>query len=265
VQRRIAFITAIPKSASSLLANCIGTLSGGVDFRMYPKWWRMPLGHDWDLRPSIYDHLNDHAAVYKGHFWSNGKNLAVLDMCKEAHYVIVLRSPKDQIAAEFCSALYQRKDNAYNPIHPIDNDRMHRGKVDAGINYLISEGYLLHSLSWMTDWLTFRHLDRSLVIRYEDLVGDPLVMLKDISEWTGTDLSDSQIEDIWARCNGKTKAGATGYGNEYYPRGWTGEVGIWRKYFSEANDEAFQKVYDGFMAANKNGGRLDDLYRGGMA
>ena len=266
MRRRIGFITAIPKSASSLLSNFVGVAYAGCEdekavLRVYPPWWKMAIGHDWDLRPEIYQKLNQHQSAYKGHFWPTGKNIAVLDMCSAAIYIVLLRSPKDQIAAEYCSALYQGKDNRYNPIYRIDNTKVCADDVDGSIHYMITGGYLAHSLMWMTDWLRLRHKDRSFVLLYEDLMTQPLIVLRKLCDWADIDLPDDEIADIW-RSLSQSEATKRKKPTSYYPRGWTGKVGVWRDYFSAANDKAFQRIYNSTVVGI-DGWDLDRLYLGG--
>ncbi len=256
-------ITAIPKSGSSFFAECVlcqylmlAGMQNGC--REYPRWWDFGNGgSDWDLRPEIADiHNYESRSVFKSHFAATGKNLAILDLFPNMKYVILLRDPKDQLAAEYCSTLYGPISMRYNPIFPIDADYILNSGIDAGIEYLI-DNYLIHSLLWMSDWMLKRDPARSAVVTYEEFTTDSVTCLQKANMlFFDTALNPEHTQWIYSHVEPQL---ARKRPIEHYPRGWTGKIGIWESYFSKENSRRFDKKLSDFFGIYPCG-ELQSLY-----
>lgn len=56
---------------------------------------------------------------------------------------------------------------------------------------------------WYRDWWQARHLPNVLVMKYEDMIGDPLGTAKTMSEFIGKNLSDATLKNVAEACSFK--------------------------------------------------------------
>lgn len=253
------FIIAVQKSGSSLLADLLAgmvKLDRGLPldhpnpFRGYPAWWRLGRGHDWDLRADIgADPLFNACpgGVYKGHIPPSQKNLRILDIYRTSRYLVCLRDPRDQAAADFCQHLRVRAKRGEMP-GPLTPEQTHRALDD-----FLRGGAVFESLHFVGKWLAERDPDRSLVVTYEDLMHEPVSTLRRVAGLYEMDPTDADLDRLWRRTSPttdrRTAADKTGHDARIYPLGWTGETGIHKTYFDAANADSFNAVFRGFEAA----------------
>jgi len=256
----IRFIAAAPKSGSSYIAGAVimmqtDQFNVNANYRLYPDWWiHLSPSHDWDLRPNMeqvlvenYDPiLGDGGAVYKGHFWANQKNISVLQAA-EGSCLVILRSPIDTLAAQYCSMLAEPEEAKYNPIYPL-NYKGDIEDVEAGIDYLINEGYLTHLIMFYSDWLYTAGLPDKHVILYEEFVENPAKVMAGLA----TEIEKPHDLGVLQR----NMEMLTGFYTKkeidpkIYPRGWTAGVDIWKNYYSDTNVKQFEQVWAGMMQGN---------------
>ena len=121
---------------------------------------------------------------------------------------------------------------------------------------MINSGYFRASLDWLTSWIYKRNREKSIIVKYEDLVlntdkeidriikflfnrestNEDKVAYKEISAEYVEQYPDNIIEDI-------------------YPRGYSGSVGIYEKYINRYNMDLIKKKLKEF----KNESRYSDL------
>ncbi|USN99600.1 MAG: sulfotransferase domain-containing protein [Phycisphaeraceae bacterium] len=264
------FIVAVQKSGSSLLADLLAgmvrldrglPLDHPARFRGYPAWWNLGRGHDWDLRADIgADPLFAAypGGVYKGHIPPSQKNLRILEIYRTSRYLVCLRDPRDQAAADFCQSLRVRV-NAGTLDEPLSREAAHRALDD-----MLRGGTVFESLHFVGKWLKERDPERSLVVTYERLMTEPIATLRDIARLYEMDLADTALEHVWSSLrpttDRRTGADKTGGDRRIYPLGWTGEIGIHTKYFDETNGANFDAVFRGFEAAGPWAGAIREVY-----
>ena len=263
------FIVAIPKSGSSLLGICLGNmikLSRGMDldanafmFRGYPEWWRLGSTHDWDLRPEIgADPLfvGYPGGVYKGHINPIEKNFEILRLYEQSRSLIVVRDPRDQIAASFCQ---QRRFSPDPSVRASSGADAH----DAMLAHMRS-GQLLENLIFVGKWLAHQDPERSLVVTYEQLMTQPERVLGKVSDHFALGLSEDQIARVYAYSNKITDrvggADQSGHDASIYPFGWTGEQGVWARYFASDAGAFFDETMNAFRTMTPWGDGIDALY-----
>lgn len=245
--KSLVVVVAIPKSGSSVIGSWVAVLlpESTAKVRRYAGY--MLANQDSDLRIEFVRDFPD-GGVMKYHTRASGKNLRVLDFLG-SKYVIIIRHPADQLAAAYCDFLNSPELDKgmvkggwlYDHIFPVRPSEicLDRG-IDDGIAHLINDGYLNATLSWMVDWLRFRDPHRSLVVKYEDFVEQPELVIHSISEFLGSRELDPQVIE---RCRTIAKTYADGRDSEgdnrMYPKGWTGSIGISEHYLSSENKDAF--------------------------
>jgi len=245
--KELIIIPAIPKSSSSRFANCICDIqedNGGAGVRKYPPY--MMLNNDSDLRPGIIKFFR-RGGVLKYHIPPSGKNLKVLDDFG-FRYIILFRHPADVITSIYCNSFNliqnQGKNLRHSIIHPINMKYFeNHDDMNTAINHLICDGYLNAVLLWMTDWVRYRNKDKSLVIRYEDVLSDRKNVFNGISGFFyGRFITKDVLDHINRRYSKKRK---DDYRN--YPKGWTGKVNTWRDYFSDDNIWRYNEKVNAFL------------------
>ena len=184
-------------------------------------------------------------------------------------YIITVRHPVDQLAAVYCEILKHATPEKVIKDEWVD-DGIHALKLrlfqeDVNLNETIRcmmrEGYLNATLSWITDWLHFRDVNKSLVIRYEDLVTNQVQTLNNISNFLyGRELDEKTL----AKCNSAIEGFTTKQNvaniTRRYPRGWTGKIGTWKSYFSDENKKDYLSVVSGFLNYYPHASLLMDVY-----
>ena len=259
----ILFIAALPKSASSVFGDCISIMTHKI--RKYGRY--MLNNQDSDLRPEIILDILE-GGIVKYHTSPTGKNLRVLEFLK-AKFIILIRDPIDQIVGQYCELLGDKLtiNNDFNSdcpllfehIYPIEKE-IFNNDMDTTLNNMIQNGYLFHTLIWIVDWLRFRDISRSLIIKYEDLIMNLEMTCHILSNFIlSSDCSPKTIEAIKSKFD-LTNKKKSNRQKEKYPHGWTGEIGIWKKYFSENNKKAFIKEVTSFLKIYPKASLLLEYY-----
>ncbi len=271
----IRYVTAAPKTGSSFIAQCIAFMQAesfdpDKQYRVYPDWWWQLRGREWDLRfdmPTFLrlmdDTLSPGGAIYKGHFWANQRNLGVLDEGNDK-YIVVLRSPADTLAAQFCSAREEPGMAWYNPIYRIDARKC--VDIDEGINHLIKDGYLKHLLQWMADWAQLIDKTKGHLVIFESFLENKVSVLKDVASWADIHPCWNAVENHAIKTDLYYRDGKTTDANpEIYPKGWSGYKGVYAKYFNEEHIKAFSRVYMSMFPGSPGMKAINRLYAAGFA
>lgn len=264
---RLIIVAALPKSASSVIGNCIAKIQkiqpkSGAGIRAYARYMRT--NPDSNLRPELTQDFPE-GGVLKFHPRATSSNLKVLDLLG-VKYVILLRHPVDHLVSMYCTAIddaYLKDANwEYQHIYPL-NRRWFQDGVNPTetIQYLICEGYLTAALSWIVDWLHLRDVNRSLVLRYEDFVTNPTGTLNNISNFLyGEELDEKTLMECNSIAERYANTQTHALDTRKYPHGWTGKIGIWKSYFSDENKKDYLSVVSGFMNYYPNASLLMDVY-----
>lgn len=274
---RLIFIAGMSKSGSQLVEQCIAEIKSipQVDIT-YPTYMlsMRPAGER-NLRPELV-HTYPRGGLLRSHARATTDNLFVLNLLNLNKYVIVVRHPADQLAAAYCylrEELQQRDQGRvkqavgthrswdYHPTCIIDLSTIRENlDPDLAIASMLDQGFLHSSLSWVADWLRYRDLNRSLVIRYEDFITSRVETLNALGHFlVGHTLNDN----ILARCEALVAARAkyrTPIDENIYPRGWSGEVGVSHKYFSEKIKLDYTSIVNGFLEYYPQSTLLMELY-----
>jgi hypothetical protein len=287
---KLIFIAALPKSASSLAWLIVSALQE-ANGRANPGRLRGSRPHP--LLPLTWDLLDrfPEGGTYKSHAPIFGPTAGFLRLvgCK---YVVLLRHPADFVTALYChiraglaktknppaqlppeilDKLKNWKGGEFSPnvdfeawIHTISPVRRSifaaDVPIDEAMTHIIGDGALLKAMQWMADWLQYRDEAMSIVVTYEELMGD---FDRTIERLCVCVRGEPQNDDVMAYLKHVTKAVAEeGHAKPRsdYPRGWTGSVGIWRQYFSDSNVRSYNRVVEGFLAHYPHAAQLSSVY-----
>jgi hypothetical protein len=132
--------------------------------------------------------------------------------------------------------------------------------IEEALSHIIAEGTLLKAMQWMADWLQYRDQEKSIVVTYEEIMGD---FERTIQRLCGHIRDEQATDDIMTYLRHVTRA-MVEEGNakpsSNYPRGWTGSIGIWKRYLSADNVHSYNKVVGGFLAHYPHAERLLSVY-----
>lgn len=289
---KLIYIAALPKSASSLVWLIVSALQER-DGRANPTRQQGRLPHP--LLPLTWDILErfPEGGTYKSHAPIFATTAGFLQLTRSKH-VVLLRHPADFVPALYCHLLLNpdevetadgttslppeigvklgswmgekpTPDAANVPwidtISPIRRSVLAAGvPLSVAMAHFIADGVLLKSMQWMTDWLQYRDKEMSIVVTYEELMGEFEATIERISTFVRGEPAN---DDVMAYLRHVTRAVAEeGHAkpSSRYPRGWTGSVGIWRQYFSDHNIRSYHQVVEGFLSNYPHAAELSRQY-----
>jgi len=257
---KLIIVAGIGNSASTVLGQCVSEITGRP--RGYGSY--MMNNSNFNLRPEmVRDFIN--GGVYRNHFSAHNDNIKVLETLK-AKYIINFRNPIDIIAAKYCVFSTKHYEYIKNNqrlqayYYSVPRNIFSEGhKMHDAINYLITEGYLNATMSWIADWLDMRDPDKSIVVNYEEIKLNPASAMNRISNFfMGCEISDTTLENCnkLIQLNGEqAKKFAV-----KYPRGWTGKVGAWKNYFSDDNLRKYRKQVQEYLSFHPKASLILEVY-----
>ncbi len=272
---RFFVLFSIPKSGShTLTATLSALLNPDRPKQKIPPELRFPSGLD-RLMPLHRDlgRIFPRGGYYATHAEASFPSLEVLNVTG-AKYLILTRHPLDQLVANYCHlAKYIDKAKTV-PAHPeffyAIPQAVYRRKYflpgvppDEGLAHLIEEGALEASLRWMADWAALRDSEQSHLSRFEDLLLEPGRTLDEICHFLrpGLPMGAEQAAFAFDRASDNYKSHTLSVNaGTAYPRGWSGEIGIWKKYMSAENLAKYREVTGKFLHTHQFAGALEQLY-----
>ena len=268
---KLILVAALPKSASSLIGNCVAEIMGqgdGIKRRRYAKY--MVANQTSNLRAEMVKDFPN-GGVLKYHTKPSGENLIVLELLG-IRTIILFRHPADHLTAYCCNTQIELMENAFpamtetgnvlpNHIYPVEKTSINLDlDIESQIDYLINSGYLFNVLVFMVDWLRFRRKDKSLVVTYETFMEAPDLLFKQIAEFLiHEELNRKTMDAIHDMTQRKSKNKEKMYPYAY-KNGYTGKIGTWKDYFSKRHVKDYQKVLNSFLASYPGGDKLIDIY-----
>ncbi|MEM7620072.1 MAG: sulfotransferase domain-containing protein [Pseudomonadota bacterium] len=142
--------------------------------------------------------------------------------------------------------------------------------VDSGevFSKLINEHALPQSLStelhWMVDWLEgLGHSERFHIMRYEDMMKDAKAHFEKLHKFiTNAPMSDETWLAIQSNMS-RTSGGDLQPGNReerHYPKGYSGNIGVWRDYLSKDQITAYNDCVKRFVDYHPHSDILFTVY-----
>lgn len=275
--RDFIYVAALPKSASSLMwliVSCLQEGSGRADPDKMPAVPPSPFA---PLQLELMD-LFRRGGTFSGHaplcFDTNLFLRATL--CR---YLVHLRHPADFIVALYCHGTDDRL-GRFIPAHLLgrlvfeEDGRWAYGlsavdvsifdpdavTLEEAIASLLRDGPLFKAMAWMCDWLAHRDPERSTVSTYEGLMTDFDATINRLCRFfRGVPIDDYRL-DYLKHVTRHEAEQSRRKDQSRYPRGWSGEVGVWRRYFTEEHVSIYNDTVTRFLNAYPGASNLAAEY-----
>ncbi len=268
----LIILNSFPKSGSrivekslAILQNAVGKGPGVVTSKCVPASIRKI---DPGLRVEMLKYFPD-GGGFRHHISPTYNSFHVLALW-QCPYILLIRHPADLIAAVY-SHLVVSRDHGIWPdnIHPhllrtlprlLNAADIEQNDPQSAIQHLLADGYLQALLLWILDWIQFRDMDKSYILRYEDFIQNRMKTLIELTQflWQTNQVPDevflqSQKEsDNYAESRKEVIA--------KYPHGWTGEKNTWKNYFTSENLNTYQLITRRVLEHHRASANLLDLY-----
>lgn len=232
----LVFIASLAKSGSTWLANMIADLPG---FQQYqPAAWTTSLMTipNQDIYPGLFHEVERRLAVVKGHTPGTLANAALLR--NSGHrYLLTVRDPRDQIISGYWYLRNHPRHRAHAAAMELTLEEFITRELDPQYAQIDRSG-------WLRAWLTNRDPDRSLLVRYEDLLDNADSELMRIFGFFGFEVEPPRIARIvenhtFTRRSGRSR-GEEDTGN-FLRRGIAGE---WRSVFTDQHRTRVEAVME---------------------
>lgn len=242
--QNIIFITSLPKSGSTWLSNMCADLDGFALFA--PMKWNTYIAKEWDdtrwdLEIDIFTEFRKKLAVIRGHTWAIPKNLDVL---KESNlkYIIGVRDPRDKLISEYWHSRNFPKHWAY--------EQANEQSIEQFISYKLESGeFEKETLEWIRNWLKYRDNEKSIIVRYEDMLKNPNHAMEEIFNFLDFKIEQKRIENIieknsFNKITGRKRGKSDD--SKFVRKGISGE---WKTIFSKEQKSLFRKIGEDVIEA----------------
>ncbi|XP_070560564.1 sulfotransferase 1C4-like [Ptychodera flava] len=147
--------------------------------------------------------------------------------------ILVARNPKDTVASYY---------NFYQALPPLFGD--YKGDFSNYLKLFVNGKVVFGDwFDFTLGWWKYVEEKNALFLKYEDMKRDPRDATVKISEYLNCNLSDEVIDEITERCSfARMKTKFQGVEERAFMR--KGAIGDWKHYFTVAENEAFDEVYN---------------------
>jgi hypothetical protein len=232
---RIIFIAGLPKSGTTWMQNQLARLPGYNIRRI-----RDPDGavNTRDVTHAIFESLpRNRYSVVKLHTRYSASNYEVI----RAHvprFLVMIRDLRDMCVSRY----FHVRNDPSSPHHPKYRDAgFEEGLMDS--IEVLRDNYV----PWVADWYRVAGENPTVVklVRYETLGRDPGATFRDVLEFFGVPADPGMLESMArSRLQRSRDLAAQLSRNTWIVRSTEreGEIGSWRRHFSEAHKQRFKEI-----------------------
>lgn len=242
--QNIIFITSLPKSGSTWLSNMCADLDGFDLFA--PMKWNTYIAKEWDdtrwdLEIDIFIEFRKKLAVIRGHTWAIPKNLDVLKK-SNLKYIIGVRDPRDKLISEYWHSRNFPKHWAH--------EQANEQSIEQFITYKLESGeFEKETVEWIRNWLKYRDNEKSIIVRYEDMLKNPNHAMEEIFNFLDFKIEQKRIENIieknsFNKITGRKRGKSDD--SKFVRKGISGE---WKTIFSKEHKLLFSKIGEDVVEA----------------
>lgn len=242
--QNIIFITSLPKSGSTWLANMCAEIDGFDLFAPYK--WNTYIAQQWDdtrwdLSENIFSEFSRNLAVIRGHTWATPQNIKILKK-SNLKYVIGVRDPRDKLISEYYHSRNFPGHWAHAEAGKLTIEKFIAKKLNSG-------EFEKESLEWIRLWLKARDQANSIIIRYEDLLDKPHRVLAGLFEFLYFKIDGTIINSIINKHSFRKVTGRSRGESDDAKFVRKGIAGEWKKLFSEEHKILFNKIGEDLIEA----------------
>lgn len=187
--QKLLFVAGLPKSGTTWLERMLSSYPGFHDV-LIPNATSHELAtggsHDYELPSETLSRFENMLVVAKMHIHGSPHNVQVLRRAG-VKYVVLYRDLRDVAV----SHVFYVRQTPWHPEHPLYS----KLSVEAGLG-LFARRTLAPFADWVRSWHENADSDRSLFIRYEDMLADTRAVMTQVAEHFQLDSSDETIASI---------------------------------------------------------------------
>lgn len=239
--QRILFVAGLPKSGTTWLEKMIASFPGFHEV-LIPEVAAHELAtggsHDFDLPPDMFSRFDDMLVLSKMHVHGSKHNVEVLKKADVRH-VVLFRDLRDVAVSNF----FYVRNTPWHPEYP------HYAGKDIPAGLLT---FALRTLGpyadWVRSWHDNRDPERSLVIRYEEMLADAVGCMNNVATIFDLPRQGNSIAELVDRFSFKKMSGGRDRGQQnegQFVR--KGVAGDWVNHFTPDVKSAFKDIAGQFL------------------
>jgi hypothetical protein len=233
--QHIIYIAGLGNSGSTWMANLCASLPG---FELYsPANWHQTFQigeiNEHQLYQNSFNEFSGKLTVVKSHSYGNFENTDFLKASNLKH-LITVRDPRDVIISQYW---YIRRTH-----HHIDHQLAAKQSLPEYITQKLESGsFEKTTLSWIRGWLQNRDQQRSIIIRYEDMLDDTDTHWKLALNFLGIKVDEKTIKEIIEMHSFEKKTGRKSGQADTLSTQRIGITGEWKSVFSDEHKHLFSQ------------------------
>lgn len=239
--QRILFVAGLPKSGTTWLEKMIASWPGFGEI-LIPDVAAHEMKHGgsdrYDLPAGVFERFEGMLVLTKMHVHGSEHNARVL---REAgvRYAVLFRDLRDVAV----SNIFYVRNTPWHPEHPHYREK----SVQEGLA-VFAERTLGDYEQWVRSWARNADPERSVILRYEEMLSDVEGCLKRVAGLFGLDASEETIREIAARNSFSAMSGGRNRGeaseSDFVRKGVAGD---WRNHFTPALRELYRQKIGRFL------------------
>jgi len=239
----LLFIAGLPKSGTTWLERMLSSYEGFelvLPVSITRHEMRAGRSHDFDLPDDFFAELAGALAVAKTHVPGSPANVALLRRHQLPH-VVVQRDLRDVAVSHY----FYVRSTSWHPEHP-----HYRGlSPREGLRVFLRRD-LPSFAAWVRSWQENADTGLTRVIRYEDMLAEPVATMTAVARHYGLDSSEPTVRRVVERhsfsrlSGGRGRGDDEGAGTSFFRRGVAGD---WRNHFDSALRADYQDALGGLL------------------
>jgi len=239
--QKVLFIAGLPKSGTTWLGNMVCSYPG-INNILIPEITSYELNnngsHHYELPENFPNRFNAILALMKMHIPGTNHNAQILQECK-VHYVIMYRDLRDVAVSHY----FYVKRTPWHPEFPV----YRKLNVEQGLKYF-AENTLEDFEEWIRSWHRNRDPQHSIVVTYEQLLGDTVASFTRVAKHFELDSSPETISKIVEANSFENLSGGRQHGQESSGSFFrSGTSGNWKNYFTPKVKELYKQKMGDFL------------------
>ena len=234
----VIFVAGLPKSGTTWLERMLGSFPGYSEV-LIPDVAAYELssgGSDkYDLPPGMFDRFRGMLVLTKMHVHGSEHNVRVLADAG-VPYAVLFRDLRDVAV----SNIHYVANTPWHPEHP----HYKGADTERGLHVFADRGTLADYAGWIRSWRANRDPERSIELRYEDLLADPFGRLRAVADHFELAATDEEIERIveansFKRLSQGRDQGEQATDSSFFRKGVAGD---WVNHFTPGLREKYKAI-----------------------